>query len=238
MTKREMIDEILSINISAEPRFLARFADDQLSEYLTHLHVLAKPRLTGVTGRYDKYFRDLPKIATRPQWRAATPQAEEIIADEFDQDNQADHDDDFCPEEETLQNDAPQADQDDELFVQTSYTNELVAGDVDLAVGLDEREQLLAISEDLDGQDDDQQEPEEVEMEAPFKIVSSSQSIVATRSTASSPVKATPYSTESSQAPAGQSPGQTGTLVHAHAAATAAPPSRTPENEQDDNWLY
>jgi len=236
MTKREMIDEILSINISAEPRFLARFADDQLSEYLTHLHVLSKPRLTGVTDRYDKYFRDLPKVAARPQWRTDTQQAEKIIADDLDQANQAD---DFCLEEETIQNDAPEASHDDELFVQSSYTQELLANDVDLAVGLDEREQLLAVSDDLDCQEDDQQEPDEAEMEPPFKIVSSPRSDAAPpTNAASNAAQVTPYSTDSTQAPAGQSANHTNTLVQAHATATATPPNQAPENEQDDSWLY
>ena len=93
MTKREMIDDILSINISAEPRFLARFADDQLFEYLTHLRVLAKPRLTGRADRYEKYFRDLPKVATQPQWRTDADRAEETCVDQSDED---DLDDDYC----------------------------------------------------------------------------------------------------------------------------------------------
>jgi len=230
MTKREMIDEILSINISAEPRFLARFADDQLSEYLTHLHVLAKPRLTGSSDRYDKYFRDLPKIAARPKWRTETPQPEEIVADQFDQD--------FRLEEEAIPNDAPQAGQDDELFVQDFYSTELVTSDVDLAVGLDEREQLLAFSEDLDCQDADQQEPDEAEMEAPFKIVSSTKGLTEQRDAAPRPIATTPYSTDASQAPAGQSAKPAHTLFHAHATATAPPPEQTPQDEQDENWLY
>jgi hypothetical protein len=83
MTKREMIDEILSINLSAEPQFLARFDDDELSAYLTHLRVLSTPRLTGNADRYEKYFRNLPRIAgSRPQWRCDSEHAEETPIDE------------------------------------------------------------------------------------------------------------------------------------------------------------
>jgi len=66
MTKRQLIDEIMEINKSAEPEFLARFSDEQLSEYLEHLHVLRTPRLSGDPGRYNVYFENLPKPRTRP----------------------------------------------------------------------------------------------------------------------------------------------------------------------------
>ena len=46
MTKREIINEIMEINISAGPDFLSRFSDNQLNEYLQHLHVLEHPRMT------------------------------------------------------------------------------------------------------------------------------------------------------------------------------------------------
>jgi len=56
MTKRELIDEIMTINRSASPRFLARFEDVQLDEYLAHLRVLDTPRLSGSSERYEKYL--------------------------------------------------------------------------------------------------------------------------------------------------------------------------------------
>ena len=37
MSKRELIDYIREINISAKAEFLARFAEEELSQYLEHL---------------------------------------------------------------------------------------------------------------------------------------------------------------------------------------------------------
>jgi hypothetical protein len=58
MTKREMIDEIMKINHSAEPGFLADFNEPDLEAYLDHLHILQTPRMRfGVNPhRYDRYF--------------------------------------------------------------------------------------------------------------------------------------------------------------------------------------
>jgi len=61
MTKRQLIDQIMTVNRSARPEFLARFDDDDLHDYLDHLAVLLEPRLTGQTDRYEKYF-----VATTP----------------------------------------------------------------------------------------------------------------------------------------------------------------------------
>ena len=44
MNKRELIDEILSINTSAEAAFLAEFEDRDLAEYLTKLRKLLGPQ--------------------------------------------------------------------------------------------------------------------------------------------------------------------------------------------------
>ena len=63
MTKRQLIDEIVSINPTAEPGFLARFEDGQLDEYLCHLRVLRTPRLTGNPGPYEKYFPATEPVA-------------------------------------------------------------------------------------------------------------------------------------------------------------------------------
>ena len=38
MNKRELIDEIMKINHSARPEFLAHFKESHLIEYLDHLH--------------------------------------------------------------------------------------------------------------------------------------------------------------------------------------------------------
>lgn len=62
MTKRQLIDEIVSMNLSAKPGFLARFADGDLNAYLRHLRVAHRPRLAGDPHRYDHYFADCPAI--------------------------------------------------------------------------------------------------------------------------------------------------------------------------------
>lgn len=86
MTKRELIDEIMTINRSASPRFLARFEDVQLDEYLAHLRVLDTPRLSGSSERYEKYFRNCPTIpTTRPPWRTDAERTEEIAVEELDE---------------------------------------------------------------------------------------------------------------------------------------------------------
>ncbi len=60
MTKRQLIDEIMTVNRSADPEFLAEFDSPDLTEYLDHLRVLGVPRLSGDPHRYDKYFENLP----------------------------------------------------------------------------------------------------------------------------------------------------------------------------------
>ena len=63
MTKRELIDQILQLNHSARPEFLARFPDGELDDYLQHLERARTPRLSGAKDCYDKYFANLPKMA-------------------------------------------------------------------------------------------------------------------------------------------------------------------------------
>ncbi len=50
MTKRQTIDQILAINTSARPEFLAQFDQEDLNEYLRHLHIARSPRLCA-SGR-------------------------------------------------------------------------------------------------------------------------------------------------------------------------------------------
>jgi hypothetical protein len=64
MTKRQLIDEIVAMNQTAEPSFLARFDDAELSEYLTHLNRSRMPRLTGDARKYEKYFLNCPTIGS------------------------------------------------------------------------------------------------------------------------------------------------------------------------------
>jgi hypothetical protein len=61
MTKRQLIDEIVVLNQTAKPAFLAKFNDGALSDYLHHLLQSRRPRLFGDSHRYDKYFvKDTP----------------------------------------------------------------------------------------------------------------------------------------------------------------------------------
>jgi len=64
MTKRQLIDEIVTINHSAHPGFLARFDDGELNAYLQHLKTTQDPRLTGDPHRYDHYFVGVPTVPT------------------------------------------------------------------------------------------------------------------------------------------------------------------------------
>ena len=63
MTKRQLIDEIITVNRSATPGFLAKFDDLELDEYLHHLRFAQSPRLTGDPHRFDHYFENCPTIS-------------------------------------------------------------------------------------------------------------------------------------------------------------------------------
>lgn len=63
MTKRQLIDEIITINPTAQPGFLAGFRDADLGEYLAHLNVVKAPLLTGDAARYRKYFAKSAPVA-------------------------------------------------------------------------------------------------------------------------------------------------------------------------------
>ncbi|MGA2265596.1 MAG: hypothetical protein ABSH10_04095 [Phycisphaerae bacterium] len=64
MTKRELIDQILTENHTAEPAFLAQFSDEQLRDYLLHLKQAKQPRPPGTPSRYDRYFHNCPAVTT------------------------------------------------------------------------------------------------------------------------------------------------------------------------------
>ncbi len=57
MTKRQLIDEIVSINKSAPAAFLASFDDGELNEYLEHLKFTQEPKPSVDSGKYDYYFQ-------------------------------------------------------------------------------------------------------------------------------------------------------------------------------------
>jgi len=76
MTKRQLIDEIITANQTAEPSFLAQFDDSDLREYLRHLRWAKLPRLTGNVRQYEKYFKSRSRVST-PQPAAVGGQAVE-----------------------------------------------------------------------------------------------------------------------------------------------------------------
>jgi len=45
MTKRQLIDDILRYNPTAQPQFLAQFEDDALKQYLEHLEQARRKHL-------------------------------------------------------------------------------------------------------------------------------------------------------------------------------------------------
>ena len=66
MTKRQLIDEIVTLNQTAEPAFLAKFDPGELDKYLRHLRLARTPRMRRGMGRYRKYFDNCPQIAFKP----------------------------------------------------------------------------------------------------------------------------------------------------------------------------
>jgi hypothetical protein len=65
MTKRQVIDEIVAINNSAPPAFLARFSEAELEAYLRHLHLARTPRLSGSWRQYGAYSQESPPAPVR-----------------------------------------------------------------------------------------------------------------------------------------------------------------------------
>jgi len=85
MTKRQLIDEIVSMNQSAKPGFLAAFDDSDLDEYLEHLRLAQTPRLAGDPHRYDHYFDDCPAIGIAGSAPAIQDRQSDQPADEADE---------------------------------------------------------------------------------------------------------------------------------------------------------
>jgi len=63
MTKRQIIDEIIDSNPSAEPGFLAQFEQNDLLAYLRKLHILAAPRLISNVLESDLKIPELAALA-------------------------------------------------------------------------------------------------------------------------------------------------------------------------------
>ncbi len=90
MTKRQLIDRIVTINRSAEPGFLAQFEDDELNDYLRHLHVAQSPRPHADPRRFARYFELPESVATtvedeEPQQDIFLPPEEDVPAEESDE---------------------------------------------------------------------------------------------------------------------------------------------------------
>ncbi len=78
MTKREIIDEIVALNPSAQPEFLAQFEDSELERYLDHLHRARQPRLLGDATRYERYFAAVSAAIEAPALEAQADEPEAV----------------------------------------------------------------------------------------------------------------------------------------------------------------
>ncbi len=67
MTKRQLIDKIVSINKSAPAAFLAGFDDGELNEYLEHLEFVQEPKPSVDTAKYDACFQQSQPVAADKQ---------------------------------------------------------------------------------------------------------------------------------------------------------------------------
>ncbi len=76
MTKRQLIDQIIEENTTADPGFLAMFEPAELGAYLSHLRQARLPRLAGDPHRFDHYFENAPKIHWQPAERMSVAAAE------------------------------------------------------------------------------------------------------------------------------------------------------------------
>ena len=70
MTKRQLIDEIVTMNRSAPPSFLAKFNTGDLREYLDHLALARQPRLRTNAAQRGKYLQAVAAAAMSPQYQA------------------------------------------------------------------------------------------------------------------------------------------------------------------------
>ncbi|MCE5325675.1 MAG: hypothetical protein LLG01_04620 [Planctomycetaceae bacterium] len=75
MTKRQLIDQILSLNQSAEAEFLSKFRDDELDSYLRHLTAARMPRPWRWRGRAGTYVSDASKLQHKELLAADAPAA-------------------------------------------------------------------------------------------------------------------------------------------------------------------
>ena len=73
MTKRQLIDEIRTLNETADPAFLARFEDGDLDEYLRHLRWRGRPSSREPWSRANRSLR--PAQAEPEEAPAATATA-------------------------------------------------------------------------------------------------------------------------------------------------------------------
>ena len=167
MTKRELIDEIVAINHTATPAFLAKFSDDDLDEYLAHLRILATPRLSGDASRYERYFLNCPTIpAPRPAWRTRAEPEPTPIDDDLPEDS-----DESEPEHIECLVATPAEPVETELDADEPFEEQTDADEQAAAVADDDPPGLADVEEeDLDNaeeQDLDEDEEPETPQEAP-----------------------------------------------------------------------
>jgi len=67
MTKRQIIDEILTINTNADPGFLAGFDPSDLDDYLRRIQTTLEPRAVGRRRPVREIF---PGLSARPSRRS------------------------------------------------------------------------------------------------------------------------------------------------------------------------
>jgi hypothetical protein len=87
MTKRELIDEIIETNPTADAGFLAQFSTEDLHGYLDRLDARLVPNLIGNAERFDHYFHwtegtgnDSLSVQDRPKKAPAVNVATAVLA--------------------------------------------------------------------------------------------------------------------------------------------------------------
>ncbi len=102
MTKREIINDIMEINLSATPGFLSRFSDNELTDYLQHLQVVKQPQMI-----FDEDFQAQgvavcePPVAVLSQERELGRWDEYLDRTEAETQNQGDESKDIPAPRET-----------------------------------------------------------------------------------------------------------------------------------------
>ena len=81
MTKRQLIDEITMRNPTAKRDFLVGFKEADLGAYLDHLIVARRPRLSGGSDRYAKYFVSADRMSSQAGQAAGSGPVRGLLED-------------------------------------------------------------------------------------------------------------------------------------------------------------